>query len=294
LLEFVSSSIASIATKKADRSQYVGGDAMARMTPNLMLVALSFFTLSTVAVPVSHSAAQGFTATTIELSAQQNPNDNDKKKRNAQPPRGQLRVQQKSIQKQNVQPKANVQQKQNFQQKKEFNVQQNQQNLQGKKQINVQQKNLNVQQNNQVNVQQKKLNLQQKNQINVQQKNLNVQQKIYAGPPKQFTPKHNNVIYQFNMKGSNRAYVNGRHYSIWHGNNNYRVRYGNSWRTFVALGVLAPLLIGAYQYYPYAYIDAPGPYCAGLTEDGCQLVYDEVQTIDGYVYPQCVAYCPWQ
>jgi hypothetical protein len=265
---------------------------MAGMSPNLTLFALGFFTLSAVAVPVSHSAAQGLTATTIEMSAQQNLNV--KKKTGTQPRHGQPRVQQKSIQKQNVQPRVNVQRKQNFQQKKQFNVQQNRQNLQKKKQINVQQKNRNVQQKNQINVQQKNLNIRKKNQINVQQKNRNIQQKKYSGPPKHFTPKHNNVVYKFNMKGSNKAFVNGKHYTIWHGNNTYRIRYGNRWRTFVALGVLAPLLIGAYQYYPYAYIDAPGPYCAGLTEDGCQLVYDEVETIDGYVYPQCVAYCPWQ
>jgi hypothetical protein len=252
------------------------GDAMAGMNPNLTLFALGVFTLSAVAVPASHSAAQGLTATTIELSAQQNDKDKKKKKNAVQPQQGQPHVQQKTIQKKNVQPKVNVQQKQNFQQKKKFNVQQN---LQKKKQINVQQKNLNIQQ---------------KNQINVQQKNLNIQQKKYAGPPKQFTPKHNNIVYKFNMKGSNKAFVNGKHYTIWHGNNTYRIRYGNSWRTFVALGVLAPLLIGAHHYYPYAYIDAPGPYCAGLTEDGCQLVYDEVETINGDLYPQCVAFCPWQ
>jgi hypothetical protein len=266
---------------------------MTGMNSNLTLFALGMFTLSAIAVPASHVAAQGLTATTIELSAQQNDNDK-KKKKGAQPQQGQPRVQQKTIQKQNVQPKVNVQQKQNFQQKKQINVQQNQQNIQQKKQLNVQQKNLNVQKN-QINVQQKNLNIQQKNQINVQQKNLNVQHKKYAGPPKQFTPKHNNVVYKFNMKGSNKAFVNGKHYTVWHSNNNYyRIRHGNSWRTFVALGVLAPLLIGAHHYYPYAYIDAPGAYCSGLTEDGCQLVYDEVETIESNVYPQCVAYCPWQ
>jgi hypothetical protein len=260
---------------------------MAQLKSNLTLFALGLFTLSAVAVPVSHVSAQGLSATTIELSAQQDNNPN-KKKKGQQPQQGQPRV------KQNVQPKVNVQQKQNFQQKKQINVQQNQQNLQKKKQINVQQNNLNVQKKNQINVQQKNLNVQKKNQINVQQKNLNIQQKKFVGKPKQFTPKHNNVVYKFNMKGSNKAFVNGKNYTIWTGNNNYRIRYGNRWRTFVALGVLAPLLIGAHHYYPYAYINAPEPYCEGLTEDGCQLVYDEIETIDGDLYPQCVAYCPWQ
>jgi hypothetical protein len=239
------------------------GVTMAGLNPNWTLFALGVFTLSAVTMPAPHSAAQGLSPTTIELSAQQNDKDKFKKKA-VQPQQGQPRIQQRTIQKQNVQPKVNVQQRQNLQQKKQFNVQQ------------------------------KNLNVQQKKQINVQQKNLNIQQKKYAGPPKQFTPKHNNVVYKFNMKGSNKAFVNGKNYTIWHNNNPYRIRHGNAWRTFVALGVLAPLLIGASHYYPYAYIDAPAPYCEGLTEDGCQLVYDEVQTIDGYVYPQCVAYCPWQ
>ena len=58
-----------------------------------------------------------------------------------------------------------------------------------------------------------------------------------------------------------------------------------------ALGVLA---IGAYEYYPYAYVDAPEDYCDGQTEDGCQMVFDEVPTEEGGSAGQCVAYCPQQ
>ena len=164
-------------------------------------------------------------------------------------------------QKLNVQPKVNVQQEK-FQQKKQLNVQQDKQNLQ------------------------------QKNKLNVQQKNLNIQQKKFVGQPKKFVPKQNAQVYKFKMKGANHAFLNGQNYSVWH--NNYRIRHNGRWRTFVALGLLAPLLIGANEYYPYAYIDMPGPYCEGLTEDGCELVYDEIETIEGDVIPQCVAYCPWQ
>jgi len=32
----------------------------------------------------------------------------------------------------------------------------------------------------------------------------------------------------------------------------------------------------------------------GLTEDGCQLVWQDVETVEGDIIPQCVAYCPWQ
>jgi hypothetical protein len=35
-------------------------------------------------------------------------------------------------------------------------------------------------------------------------------------------------------------------------------------------------------------------YCQGLTEDGCELMWQDVETIEGDVVPQCVAYCPWQ
>ena len=32
----------------------------------------------------------------------------------------------------------------------------------------------------------------------------------------------------------------------------------------------------------------------GITEDGCELMWQEVETIEGDVINQCVAYCPWQ
>ena len=53
-------------------------------------------------------------------------------------------------------------------------------------------------------------------------------------------------------------------------------------------------MIGSTSYYPYAYISAPLPYCDGLTEDGCELMWQEVTTLEGDLAYQCVAYCPWQ
>lgn len=94
------------------------------------------------------------------------------------------------------------------------------------------------------------------------------------------------------LRGIGRTSIQGRNYSVWR--SNYRVRHGNGWRTFVALGALGTIAIGASQYYPYAYIQAPAPYCDGRTEDGCQLVFEDVETVEGDVLPQCVAYCPWQ
>jgi hypothetical protein len=93
--------------------------------------------------------------------------------------------------------------------------------------------------------------------------------------------------------GAGSASIRGRNYSTWRGGG-YRVRRGNSWVTFVPLAVLAGIVIAGNNYYPYAYISAPRDYCDGLTEDGCQLMWDDVQTVEGDVVSQCVAYCPWQ
>jgi hypothetical protein len=86
--------------------------------------------------------------------------------------------------------------------------------------------------------------------------------------------------------------IRGQNYSVWR--SGYRVRHRNGWSTFVALSALSALAIGANYYFPYAYISAPQPYCEGLTEDGCQLMWQQVQTLEGDLIYQCVAYCPWQ
>jgi len=85
----------------------------------------------------------------------------------------------------------------------------------------------------------------------------------------------------------------GRNYSYWRGGP-YRVAYGNGWRTFVAVALVAPIVVGAATYYPYAYVSAPADVCEGITEDGCQLTWTEVETVEGGTAPQCVTYCPWQ
>lgn len=94
------------------------------------------------------------------------------------------------------------------------------------------------------------------------------------------------------LRGAKRVAVGGRSYSIWHGS--HRVRRANGWRTVVGLSALGSLAIGAATYYPYAYIDAPSSLCDGQTEDGCQLRWQKVQTLEGPEQYQCVAYCPWQ
>ncbi len=93
-------------------------------------------------------------------------------------------------------------------------------------------------------------------------------------------------------RGAGRAVIHGQNYSAWR--SGYRVRHNSGWWTFVAISTLGAIAIGANQYYPYAYISAPQPYCEGLTEDGCELMWQEVETIEGGAVNQCVAYCPWR
>ncbi len=93
--------------------------------------------------------------------------------------------------------------------------------------------------------------------------------------------------------GSSRAYVHGRNYSAWRGRG-YRVRYHDRWRTFGPLSALSVLLIGQRPFFPYAYISAPEYYCVGRTEDGCLLNWEEIETLEGDLIGQCVAYCPWE
>jgi hypothetical protein len=94
------------------------------------------------------------------------------------------------------------------------------------------------------------------------------------------------------MRGAGKTFIAGKNYSVWR--RDYRVRRNGRWLTFAALGTLGVIAISGAYYYPYAYIEAPQPYCEGLTEDGCELMWQEVETIDGDYENACVAYCPWQ
>ena len=94
------------------------------------------------------------------------------------------------------------------------------------------------------------------------------------------------------IRDARRVAISGRNYSIWRGS--HRVRYGGQWRTFVGLSALSAIMFGSAYYHPYAYINAPAPYCAGLTIDGCQLQWQAVPTLEGPMVYRCVAYCPWQ
>ena len=118
-----------------------------------------------------------------------------------------------------------------------------------------------------------------------------------AAAPRVVTPRGTRAVTASRLRGvptrgAGRTVIRGQNYSAWR--SGYRVRRGSGWRTFVALSALGAIAIGSSEYYPYAYISAPEPYCEGLTEDGCDLMWQEVETLEGDVINQCVAYCPWQ
>ena len=186
----------------------------------LTLFTLGMFTLAAMFVPGSHSAAQGVSATTIDLSAQQ---QQEKKKKVAPQRAAPQRAAPQRAAPQRAAPKA----------------------------------------------------------------------------ARTFTPSGPNAravntsrLRGLPARGAGRASIRGQNYSVWR--SGYRVRHGGGWRTFVALSALTAILIETNEFYPYAYISAPEPYCDGLTEDGCQLVWQDVETLEGDVISQCVAYCPWQ
>jgi hypothetical protein len=115
-------------------------------------------------------------------------------------------------------------------------------------------------------------------------------------PPRQVTFHANRptvTVRARSWQTSGRYNYRGRNYTYWrHGP--WRHRYGDSWRTYVALTTLAAIAVGSATYYPYAYLDVPADYCEGITEDGCQLSWTEVETLEGGLAPACVTYCPWQ
>ena len=118
-----------------------------------------------------------------------------------------------------------------------------------------------------------------------------------AAAPRVITPRGTRAVTTSRLRGvpargAGRTVIRGHNYSVWR--SGYRIRHGSGWRTFVALSTLGAIAIGSNEYYPYAYISAPVDYCQGLTEDGCELNWEQVQTQEGDVIDQCVAYCPWQ
>ncbi len=118
-----------------------------------------------------------------------------------------------------------------------------------------------------------------------------------AVAPRVVTPRGTRTVTASRLRGvpargAGRTVIRGQNYSVWR--SGYRIRHGSGWWTFVALSTLGAIAIDSNEYYPFAYISAPEDYCQGLTDDGCELIWQEVQTNEGDVVNQCVAYCPWQ
>ena len=86
------------------------------------------------------------------------------------------------------------------------------------------------------------------------------------------------------------SFIGGRQVFINRGA--YRARYGGRIVTFVGIGAVAAILVGARYYQPYGYVEVEPPACTGVTDEGCELRLTEVPTEDGDVVPQCVQFCP--
>jgi hypothetical protein len=89
-----------------------------------------------------------------------------------------------------------------------------------------------------------------------------------------------------------KATIRGQNYTVWRGT--HRVRHNGRWATLAAITTLGIIAVGGADYYPYAYISATGPYCEGITDEGCVLRWEQVQALEGPWVYECVAYCPWQ
>jgi hypothetical protein len=232
------------------------------------------FAIAAVSFPSFAAGPRDHTVVTTEFSAENKPDDKNKKvvPKGAVQKQAPVHVAPRVIERHNGPPagtQKNIGQQKNFEVKKKIEVQKK---IEVHKDIGVQ-KDIGT------------------------QKTIKLQKTV--GKPKVFTPHGKNAGIVITSKirgaptrGAFRTSIRGRNYSLWR--SGYRARYHGGWRTFVALSTLGAITIGAAEYYPYAYIDAPADYCDGLTEDGCQMIYDEVETEEGDVVPQCVAYCPWQ
>lgn len=70
-----------------------------------------------------------------------------------------------------------------------------------------------------------------------------------------------------------------------------RFRYGNVWRRLVPLTAIAGITVAGIAYAPYGYAAVSRPICQGVTDEGCQLRWQEVPTDDGGQVTQCVQFC---
>ena len=84
------------------------------------------------------------------------------------------------------------------------------------------------------------------------------------------------------LRGRPVTLIRGSHYTFWRGR-----RYG-----FIPLAAITAILVGGIAYSAYAYVPVEQPLCLGYTDDGCELRWQEVMTVEGDAIPQCVTFCP--
>ena len=71
-----------------------------------------------------------------------------------------------------------------------------------------------------------------------------------------------------------------------------KIWWGGQWKVFVPFTAIGVVVFGGTYYWPDAYVGLAGPYCAGLTPDGCRLNWQLVNFADGGSDWQCVQFCP--
>jgi hypothetical protein len=118
--------------------------------------------------------------------------------------------------------------------------------------------------------------------------NLHVSPALHATPALKLGPSHfNPAVVKFNhpvIKLSNNHFA-----PVW--KQQHKIWWGGKWKVFVPFTALGVALIGGAYYYPDAYVGFARPYCSGLTPDGCQLNWQQVNFEDGGGDWQCVQYC---
>jgi hypothetical protein len=83
--------------------------------------------------------------------------------------------------------------------------------------------------------------------------------------------------------------ANNRIAPIWR--DHHRIWWGGRWRVFVPFAALGAVTYAGHYYYPDSYVGFARPYCSGVTDDGCQLNWQQVNFEDGGGDWQCVRYC---
>ncbi len=86
------------------------------------------------------------------------------------------------------------------------------------------------------------------------------------------------------------AVINGQNFPVTHERRRLFIR--GATHTFVPVAALAAFYLAGRPLYPYGYVSLAGPYCRGVSENGCALNWQAVEFEDGGSELQCVEFCP--